>query len=77
LGTSSSQESTECPGTLWSQEPAVAERLSRALDGRGAFRRFKDEVARMGISEGWYAFRDDARASLARDFLESHGVRWK
>ena len=60
-----------------SQEPAVAERLARALDGRGAFRRFKDEVARMGLSEDWYAFRDDARANLARDFLEEHGVRWR
>ena len=58
-------------------EHAAAERLARALDGRGAFRRFKDEVARMGLSEGWCAFRDDARANLARDFLESHGVRWR
>lgn len=60
-----------------SQEPAVAERLARALDGRGAFRRFKDEVSRMGIADDWHAFRDDARADFARSFLETHGVRWK
>ena len=59
------------------REGAAAERLARALDGSGAFRRFKDEVARMGLSQDWYSFRDDARANLARGFLEAHGVRWK
>lgn len=31
------------------------ERLYDALRGRGAFRRFKDTVNRMGIAQKWYA----------------------
>lgn len=55
----------------------VAERLSIALDGRGAFRRFKDELYRLGIEKDWYAFRDEAFERIAREFLEGHGLRWE
>ncbi|MBP3041389.1 hypothetical protein J9303_18245 [Bacillaceae bacterium Marseille-Q3522] len=33
-------------------------KLLRALSGRGAFRRFKDTVIDLGLSQDWYDFRD-------------------
>ena len=33
-----------------------ADKLECAIQGRGAFRRFKDMVDRMGISQQWYDF---------------------
>lgn len=58
------------------QEGAAGDRLKRAVEGRGAFKRFKDEVTKLGIEEDWLAFRDESRAETARDFLEANGVRW-
>ena len=58
------------------QEGAAGDRLRRAVEGRGAFKRFKSEIARLGIEQDWRAFRDESRAEEARDFLEANGVRW-
>ena len=63
-------------GFAFMQEGAAGDRLRRAVEGRGAFKRFKSEVARLGIEEDWLAFRDESRAETARDFLEANGVRW-
>src|SRR5437867_9917265 len=39
-------------------DPAVQAELGDALRGRGAFRRFKDVVVRLGLAEEWYRYRD-------------------
>jgi predicted thioesterase len=44
------------------------EQLEVALSGRGAFRRFKDAVNRLGIADAWYAFRDRRYLEFARDW---------
>jgi predicted thioesterase len=46
------------------------EQLEVALSGRGAFRRFKDAVNRLGIADAWYAFRDMRYLEFARDWCE-------
>ena len=51
-----------------------AERLERAVRGRGAFRRFRDAVADLGLEDRWYAHRDRAYARVAADWLGAHGV---
>lgn len=53
------------------------ERLASALRGRGAFRRFKDTVRRLGRAEEWYAFRDAAHRQLAIDWCEENGVEYE
>lgn len=50
--------------------------LEMAINGRGAFRRFKDTVRRYGIEERWYAFREAAYASLARHWCEENDVEY-
>lgn len=60
-----------------SQEGAARDLLVKALNGRGAFRRFKNEVRELGIDKDWYSYRDEALADFARDFLEAYGVSWK
>ncbi|MGN0168236.1 MAG: UPF0158 family protein, partial [Acetatifactor sp.] len=42
--------------------------LYRAIQGRGAFRRFKDSVNRMGIANSWYDFQENAYKEIA--------IRW-
>ncbi len=48
--------------------------LLRAIEGKGAFRRFKDRVAEAGVQEAWFAFRDEAFKRIAADFLQSEGI---
>lgn len=50
--------------------------LALALRGSGAFRRFKDACARLGIDQGWYAFRDAEYEAIAVEWCHAHGVAW-
>lgn len=50
------------------------QRLWHAIEGRGAFRRFKDEAGRIGVLEGWYEFRDQAVQRLLTDWAASQGI---
>jgi len=52
----------------------MSDRLLDAIRGRGAFRRFKDEVYRLGIREDWFHYRNDALKRIAADFLEANDV---
>ncbi len=51
-----------------------ADRLAVAITGRGAFRRFKDTIARWPeLAERWYAFSEDRALGRARAWLADHG----
>jgi hypothetical protein len=50
------------------------EELLRAIRGRGAFRCFKDTLARLGLREQCDRYRDEALAEIAVDWLEEHGI---
>ena len=49
-------------------EGAMQNQLYHAIQGRGAFRRFKDTVNRMGIAKQWYDYQDNAHREIA--------IRW-
>jgi len=55
-------------------DPDVADRLSIAITGRGAFRRFKDVLSRWpDLMERWYGFADDRQRGRARAWLADEG----
>jgi hypothetical protein len=58
-------------------DAAVSDELGAALHGRGAFRRFKDAVQRLGIADEWYRFREAALEEIAIEFLEVHGIAYQ
>jgi hypothetical protein len=52
----------------------LADRLARAISGRGAFRRFKDRLSeRPDLMTGWYAFSNDRHRGRARSWLAAEG----
>lgn len=59
------------------KDAAVSDELDAALHGRGAFRRFKDAVQRLGIADEWYRFRETALEEIAIEFLEAHGIAYQ
>jgi len=55
-------------------DPEQADRLAAAITGRGAFRRFKDTIARWpDLAERWYAFSEDRTLGRARAWLADNG----
>ncbi len=58
-------------------DTAASDELEAAVHGRGAFRRFKDAVQRLGIADEWYRFREAALEEIAIEFLEAHGIAYQ
>lgn len=55
-------------------DPALADRLDRAITGRGAFRRFKDTLsAQPELMTRWHAFSNDRQRGRARSWLATQG----
>lgn len=50
------------------------EELYDSIQGRGAFRRFKDSVCDLGLEQKWYKYRDDAYEKLAIEWCEDNGI---
>jgi len=56
-------------------DPRLRELLEVALDGRGAFRRFKDVLARWPKErERWFAFHDECLRNAMLDWLTEHEI---
>src|SRR5579863_6042416 len=56
------------------RDPGRADRLEIAISGRGAFRRFKDVLARWpGELDRWYAFSAERQRGRARAWLANAG----
>ncbi len=59
------------------QDPCVGELLAAAIRGKGAFRRFKDTVQRVGVSEEWYRYRDESMRRKAIEWCEANGIAYE
>lgn len=59
---------------IWSlPEGRVQNSLENAVRGKGAFRRFKDSVYRLGLEQRWYGFQEEKYREIAREWCEEHG----
>ncbi len=50
-------------------------RLEQAIQGQGAFGRFRDLVHKEGLAEQWSVYSTDRRIGRAREFLADHHLR--
>jgi len=57
-------------------DAAASARLGRAIQGRGAFRYFKDSVHDLGLTEEWYAYRDRQYEEIAIAWCEANGMEY-
>lgn len=55
----------------------VSERLEEAIIGKGAFRRFKDNISSLGLSNAWYNFRDQAFLEIAKSWCEEKNLAYR
>ena len=45
--------------------------LERAIQGRGAFRRFKDRLYDLNLEQKWYDYRDSAYEHIAKEWCKN------
>lgn len=58
------------------KDPHIRDCLGIAIEGRGAFRRFKDTADRFGVIDKWYEFKEQELLAYAKEWCESHGLRY-
>jgi len=56
------------------EDPRISEELSNAIKGRGAFRRFKDNIVRLGIADRWYNYKEEAFKRIAIEWCEDNNI---
>ncbi len=59
------------------EDDKASRMLQIAINGSGAFRRFKEMVYELGLAQDWYAFRDAEYKKLAVDWCRTHGLEYK
>lgn len=52
----------------------IRERLSDAIKGKGAFRRFNDLISNLGIQDEWNRFEHQWFEDMAVEWLEAEGI---
>ena len=63
---------------IWNlDDEALRNRLNDAIHRSGAFSRFRDIVDDAGITDDWYAFRDDSYRSIAIEWCEDNDIDWE
>jgi len=53
----------------------LREQLERAIEGKGAYRRFRDLIAGEGLTQAWRDFSDERQIGRAREYLAERGIR--
>lgn len=57
--------------------PRPQEILENAIRGKGAFRRFKDSVRRIGLEQAWYDFQEDSYKRQAIRWCDEEGIEYE
>ncbi|PLR75380.1 hypothetical protein CU633_21365 [Bacillus sp. V3-13] len=58
------------------QDKRIQDRLFDAIDGKGAFRRFKNKIHDFGIEDQWYSFRDEELKKIAIEWCQHHDLQY-
>ncbi len=57
------------------EEPELHQKLMASIDGKGAFRRFKDVLMAYAVDrERWFTFRSERLRGAMQTWLETHGI---
>jgi hypothetical protein len=59
------------------ENESVRGALFSAIQGSGAFRRFRDTCTRLGVLDKWYEFKDRQYLAFAKQWCEDNSVEWE
>ena len=52
----------------------LSDKMYHSIKGKGAFRRFKDNISEYGIEEDWFKYRREAFKRIAIDWCEDNNI---
>ncbi|TVY07120.1 UPF0158 family protein [Paenibacillus cremeus] len=55
----------------------VREKLYEAIQGRGAFRRFKDKIIEFGVDKQWYKYKENKTKELVIEWCKEHNIEFQ
>jgi hypothetical protein len=50
--------------------------LLNVINGKGAFRRFKDKLIDIDMEKEWYAFREESMKQFVKEWCEESGIEY-
>jgi len=59
------------------EDDKLRNKLCYAIDGKGAFRRFKDAIIQHGVEEEWDSYKDETLCEIARAWCEFNQIDYK
>lgn len=59
------------------EDPDIKKELLMGIDGRGAFRMFKDLIFRHNIRDDWFDYKNEALKKIAINFLDEREIPYK
>lgn len=59
------------------EDKKINNNLQRLIQGKGAFRRFKDYCMEMDIIQDWYKYRDEQYKEIAIDWCKQNELEYK
>ena len=62
---------------LSQKDPGHRDRLLTAIQGRGAFSRFRGAVQELGLLEKWYEFKKSEYSEIARQWCDQNKVEYE
>ena len=54
----------------------IGDALRNAIQGRGAFRKFKDTIQRLNIEDSWYKFKEEVFRKIAVEWCEDNHIEY-
>ncbi len=57
-------------------DPKISDELYYAIKGRGAFRRFKDQIHYYGLADAWYEYLEAALKKMAVAWCERNTIEY-
>ena len=63
-------------GDIVFENEEIRNKLYKALNGKGAFSRFKKEIAYLGIRDNWFAFRDERLKEKVKQWLKDNEIEY-
>ncbi|MFD1037793.1 UPF0158 family protein [Virgibacillus byunsanensis] len=58
------------------KDPKAQEILLKAIHGKGAFRRFKENAFNLELEQDWYSYRDACYKQIAIEFCERNNMEY-
>lgn len=59
------------------EDKELRNKMLKVIDGKGAFRRFKDKIYEYDLADDWYDYQDNRYREIAIKWCEDHNIEYE